>query len=96
MIRSLSLGDRKPDYIKSSMLSTIAKSLVSAFSAGSAMFQGGDVQQIGGEYLINASGNILWSHNMTNTRDHVEVQELRQILSLDRKTNSNNQLFSSL
>jgi peroxiredoxin len=83
MIRTLSLGDKKPDYIKSSFLSNIAKSAVSQFSAGSSMFQGGDIQQAGGEYLINEQGNILWSHNMNNTRDHVEVKELRKILKLD-------------
>lgn len=83
MIRSLSLGDKKPDYIKSSFLANVAKSAVCQFSAGSAMFQGGNVQQNGGEYLINVQGDIIWSHNMTNTRDHVEVKELRKILALD-------------
>jgi peroxiredoxin len=83
MIRTLSLGDKKPDYIKSSFLSNVAKSAVSQLSAGSAMFQGGDIHQVGGEYLINARGDIIWSHNMNNTRDHVEVKELRTILALD-------------
>jgi peroxiredoxin len=83
MIRTLSLGDKKPDYIKSSFLSSLTKSALSQLSAGSAMFQGGDIYQVGGEYLINERGDIIWSHNMNNTRDHVEVNELRKILSLD-------------
>jgi peroxiredoxin len=83
MIRTLSLGDKKPDYIKSSFFSNLTKSALSQLSAGSAMFQGGDIHQVGGEYLINERGDIIWSHNMNNTRDHVEVKELRKILSLD-------------
>ncbi len=51
MIRTLSLGDKKPDYIKSSFLSNVAKSALSTLSAGSSMFQGGDIHQVGGEYL---------------------------------------------
>lgn len=85
MIRSLNLGDKKPDYIKSSFLSNVAKSAVCQLSAGSAMFQGGDIKQNGGEYLINDRGDIIWSHNMNNSRDHVEVKELRKILALDQK-----------
>lgn len=83
MIRTLSLGDKKPDYVKSSFLSVLAKSVRSKLSAGSSMFQGGNIQQVGGEYLINNQGDIIWSHNMNNTRDHVEIKELRKILTLD-------------
>jgi peroxiredoxin len=83
MIRTLSLGDKKPDYVKSSFLSTLATSARSQLSAGTSMFQGGDIQQVGGEYLINNQGNIIWSHNMNNTRDHVEIKELRRILGLN-------------
>jgi peroxiredoxin len=83
MIRTLSLGDKKPDYIKSSFLSNITKSAFNQLSAGTSMFQGGDIHQVGGEYLINEQGNILWSHNMNNTRDHVEIKELRRILGLN-------------
>jgi peroxiredoxin len=83
MIRTLSLGDKKPDYIKSSFLSNVGKSALSQLSAGRCMFQGGDIRQVGGEYLINARGDIIWSHSMKNTADHVEVKELRKILTLD-------------
>jgi hypothetical protein len=83
MIRTLRLGDKKPDYVKSSFLSVLVKSTHSKLSAGSCMFQGGDIQQVGGEYLINNQGDIIWSHNMNNTRDHVEIKELRKILALD-------------
>ena len=81
MIRTLSLGEKKPDYIQSSFLGNILKSAVSQFSAGTAMFQGGDIHQVGGEYLINREGKILWSHLMSNTRDHAEIDELQRLLS---------------
>ena len=83
MIRTLSLADEKPAYIKSSFLSNLAKSAFSQLSAGSSMFQGGDIQQVGGEYLIDNQGHILWSHNMNNTQDHLEIKELRKILTLN-------------
>ncbi|UJR10831.1 hypothetical protein I4U23_015018 [Adineta vaga] len=83
MIRTLSLAEKKPDYIKSSFLVNVAKSAVCQISSGTSMFQGGDIRQIGGEYLINERGEILWSHNMTNTQDHVEIKELRKILGFD-------------
>ena len=83
MIRTLSLAEKKPDYIKTSFLSNIAKSAVSQLSAGFSMFQGGDIQQVGGEYLIDSQGHIIWSHNMNNTQDHADIKELRKILQLD-------------
>jgi peroxiredoxin len=83
MIRTLNLGEKKPDYIKSSFVSNLAKSALSQLSAGTSMFQGGDIHQVGGEYLIDERGDIIWSHNMDNTRDHVEVKELRKVLALD-------------
>lgn len=83
MIRTLSLADEKPAYIKSSFLSNLAKSAFSQLSSGLSMFQGGDIQQVGGEYLIDNQGHIIWSHNMNNTQDHVEIKELRKVLQLD-------------
>lgn len=83
MIRTLRLADEKPNYIKSSFFSLLAKSTLSKFAAGSSMFQGGDIQQVGGEYLVDHQGHIIWSHNMNNTQDHVEVKELRKVLALD-------------
>ena len=80
MSRTLSLGEKKPDYIKSSFVGNVLKSAVSQFSAGSSMFQGGDIHQVGGEYLVDREGKILWSHQMNNTRDHAEIDELRRVL----------------
>ncbi|CAF3193635.1 unnamed protein product [Rotaria socialis] len=51
--RTLSFGKNKPNYIKSSFFSNVAKSAISQMAAGSDMFKGGDIQQVGGEYLIN-------------------------------------------
>lgn len=81
MIRTLKLGDRKPDYIKTSLLVNVAKSAFCQLTAGSTMFQGGDIHQVGGEFLIDQRGNILWSNKMQNTRDHTEIQDLHRILT---------------
>lgn len=81
MIRTLKLGEHKPDYIKTSLLVNVAKSAFSQLTAGSAMFNGGDIYQVGGEFLINQQGKILWSHKMQNTRDHTEVNELCRLLT---------------
>lgn len=81
--RTLSLGEKKPNYIKSSFLSNLLKSALSQITAGSNMFKGGDIQQVGGEYLIDKHGRIIWSHKMENTRDHSEVDELHKVLTLN-------------
>ena len=80
MIQSLSLGEKNPDYIKSSFLVNITKSTLSALTSGQKMFHGGNISQNGGEYLIDQSGSILWSHAMNNTRDHSEILKLKEIL----------------
>ena len=81
MIRTLKLGEKKQDYIKTSLLVNVAKSALSQLTAGSAMFQGGDIHQVGGEFLIDNQGKILWSSKMQNTRDHTEMQDLRRTLT---------------
>lgn len=81
MTRTLKLGEKKPDYIKTSLLMNVAKSALCQLTAGSAMFQGGDIHQVGGEFLIDQQGKILWSRKMQNTRDHTEMQDLRRILT---------------
>ncbi len=43
--------------------------------------KGGDQKQVGGEFLFEG-GEVRWCHRMRNTRDHVEVPELREVLGL--------------
>lgn len=113
MTRTLNLGTR-PDYIRSGLMSGVFKSMVQSLKhlKGGMVFQGGDYQQVGGEFLFEsvnmstpisspdvgdenkqiganaASGyaeekKITWCHRMRNTRDHVEIPELREVLGLD-------------
>ncbi len=44
--------------------------------------KGGDYKQVGGEFLWE-SGEVVWCHRMRNTRDHAEIQVLRDRLGLD-------------
>jgi len=38
-----------------------------------------------GRFLVGPGGRCGWGHRMTNTRDHVEIEELRRVLKLDEK-----------
>ncbi|RDW81989.1 hypothetical protein BP6252_03101 [Coleophoma cylindrospora] len=113
MTRTLNLGTR-PDYIRNGLMSGVFKSMVQSLRhlKGGMVFQGGDYQQVGGEFLFEpvdistpicspAGGDenkqlganagaeqseekrVTWCHRMRNTRDHVEIPELREILGLD-------------
>ncbi|KAL9121940.1 MAG: hypothetical protein Q9187_001504 [Circinaria calcarea] len=101
MARTLELGPRRPDYMQSSLLTLILKSGLQIFRSGRNAFSGGDYWQVGGEFLFE-DGQVRWCHRMKNTRDHVEVIELRKQLGLDderppvRKTWSMNLTNSSM
>ncbi|KAF2087261.1 hypothetical protein K490DRAFT_15945, partial [Saccharata proteae CBS 121410] len=82
MTRTLSLGPKKPDYIKTGFLQTTVQSIFQGIRSGSGAVKGGDIRQVGGEMLWE-EGRVVWCHRMKNTRDHAEVEELRQVLGLD-------------
>ncbi|KAK9311594.1 AhpC/TSA antioxidant enzyme-domain-containing protein [Lipomyces starkeyi] len=88
MSRSLSLGESTPDYIQQSVLVSTVKGIsqiLKRIPAGDGL-KGGDVKQIGGEFLFEVQGSVLepiWCHRMRNTRDHTEVPALRRVLGLD-------------
>lgn len=52
---------------------------------------GGDWSQVGGEFLFVKSGKeegdeewrCEWAHRMRTTRDHAEIDELKQLLGMD-------------
>lgn len=99
MARTLSLGHRDPEYIRHSLLSGMMKSVVQGvkrLSEGDA-FRGGDMRQIGGEFLYETGGygnrnndnindnpevRVTWCHRMKNTRDHAEIPVLLRMLGL--------------
>ncbi|QIW95633.1 hypothetical protein AMS68_001151 [Peltaster fructicola] len=82
MVENLSMGGRKPDYLKVSAFSTTMTSAWNAITAGpSNSLKAGNFAQNGGELLFE-SGELKWCHRMKNTRDHAEVSELKQVLKI--------------
>ena len=84
MTRTLDLGQKKPDYFQSGLFSAITQSILQGIRAGTGALKGGDIKQVGGEFLFE-NERLLWSHRMKNTQDHTEVPEIRQIIGLDEK-----------
>lgn len=85
MTSNLALGSKKPDYLTKSTLVVTLQSIVKTIASGRDAFKGGDVKQIGGEYLFEG-GEVRWCHRMENTRDHAEVEVLREVLGLAKET----------
>ena len=59
MTRTLSLGNKDPDYIQHTLMSGAMKSIVQGLKrigSGDAM-QGGDLRQVGGEFLFEVTGS---------------------------------------
>ncbi|EON63521.1 hypothetical protein W97_02749 [Coniosporium apollinis CBS 100218] len=46
------------------------------------MFKGGNMLQIGGEFLFR-DGEVEWCHRMKNYRGHADIQVLRRVLEID-------------
>lgn len=95
MTRTLSLGNKKPEYIHKSLFVAGLESIVQGLKSGSAAWRGGDYRQVGGEFLFEVSGGdaaeegaakAVWCSRMRNTRGHVEVDVLRRILGLAEDT----------
>ena len=82
MTSNIGMGSTRPAYQTESTLSTIVTSLVGELKAGTKIFSGGDYSLNGGEWVFDA-GEVVWGHRMKNTRDHAEVEVLREVLSRD-------------
>ncbi|KAF8467338.1 AhpC/TSA antioxidant enzyme-domain-containing protein [Kalaharituber pfeilii] len=81
LARTLAPG-KKPEYLKDAgMLGLIKKSVVQGLTWGGA-FKGGDIQQVGGEFLF-VGGECVWCHRMKTTADHVEVSELKKVMGIE-------------
>lgn len=81
MVRTLDLGPKKPEYIQKSIFSGAVSSILQGLRQGSGALKGGDIKQVGGEFLF-IDGKVEWAHRMRNTRDHAEITELRTVLGL--------------
>ena len=82
MTRTLSLGNKQPEYMKSSVPVQTVKSFLQTLRAGRDMMKGGDFHQVGGEFMFE-NERVTWCHRMKNTRDHAEIPETRKVLGLD-------------
>ena len=84
MTSSLSLGNQRPDYVKSSLIGGTLSSMATMISSGSMALKGGNYSQNGGEWVF-VDGHLEWCHRMQNTRDHAEVKDLGDVLGFKMK-----------
>lgn len=83
MTCNLSLGDKKPDYIRKNFLGTVLDGVWSTLTSPTA--SPGKKTQNGGEWIF-VDGELRWCRRMRNTRDHAEVKELKAILEDQKET----------
>lgn len=95
MQRSLKLGDRRPVYIQRTLTNNMIRSVIQ----GLKRMPKGDVSKAGawdvngGEYLFELQDNtddwqLKWCHQMENSRDHTEVDDLVGVIGLNSTPNS--------
>lgn len=82
MTRTLSLGNKSPEYMQTSVLVNAVKSVIQELRSGRNILKGGDFYQVGGEFIFEKD-KVTWCHRMKNTRDHAEIPELRAALEID-------------
>lgn len=78
MTSNLFLGDKKPDYIKKSFIDSVMSDAWSIMNKPTAF--PGNKGQNGGEWIW-IDGDLRWCRRMRNTRDHIEVEDLKKILA---------------
>ncbi len=81
MTRTWELGAR-PDYMHGNMIINSVQSIFQGLGSGRNALKGGDMKQVGGEFLFE-EGECTWVHRMKTTRDHAEVTEIRKLLGMD-------------
>jgi hypothetical protein len=81
MTRTFQLGS-KPSYMHTNMLINSVQSIFQGIGTGKNVLKGGDMKQVGGEFLFE-NGECTWVHRMKTTRGHSEVSDLRNLLGLD-------------
>lgn len=94
MQRSLKLGDRRPVYIQRTLTGNMLRSVIQ----GVKRMPKGDVGKAGawdingGEFLFESRSEddwrLRWCHQMENSRDHTEVEDLISVLGLNPMPNS--------
>ena len=82
MTCNLTLGDKKPEYIKKTLLESVMAGVWSVVS--NPMASPGKKSQNGGE-MIFVDGALVWCRRMEHTRDHAEVEELKRVLDSQKE-----------
>jgi len=82
MTKTMSLGNKHPDYMQRSMISSSISSFLLGLRSGRHMLSAGDFWQVGGEFIFE-EGKVTWCHRMRNTRDHAETLEVQKQFGLD-------------
>lgn len=92
MARTMEPGN-KPEYIRKSFMGVAFSSFLQAVTAGRNTLKGGDLWQVGGEFLFENEA-VTKTHRMTTTRDHIEMEELKSWLGLttDREKEENERI----
>lgn len=79
------LGPRRPEYMKDISLAGWMNGQLEELAKvkGKKKFRGGNLLQIGGEFLFE-DGEVVWCHRMRNYRGHAEMDVIRRVLHVDR------------
>lgn len=72
---TLAMGEEKPKYIPRSTFATVLDSLRITLASGTKALSGGKFNQNGGE-MIWVDGELQYCRKMSNTTDHLEVEDL--------------------
>jgi len=82
---TLDMGFKRPEYMKEiSFNQWHARQIKEIVRVkGGKKFMGGNLLQIGGEFLFQ-DGEVIWCHRMKHMRNHAEVDVIKRVLGMDR------------
>ncbi|GAA5910712.1 hypothetical protein JCM6882_002057 [Rhodosporidiobolus microsporus] len=80
-LRTLDMGGVKPEYQKEGMFRNALSSIFRVFSAFKTPMGGGDMKQLGGEFVFE-NGQPIYVHRMENTRGHAPLDELLKAVGI--------------
>lgn len=90
--RTLDTGDSNTlaSHHKESITQTVLSSVAQTVKSGSLAFKGGDIKQLGGEFVWDKEGNPVFAHRMKHTRDHSEISVIEQAITQGSSASASN------
>jgi AhpC/TSA antioxidant enzyme len=86
LVKTLDRGNARPKYLKKSLPQLVVAGVSQGLSSGRYATKGGEMSQIGGEFLFalgeDATWKMEWAHRMRTTQDHAEVEVLGNVLGV--------------